>query len=106
MIGRYNDERTQDGQVQWLLSALPDLQPPERRWEVTIIGSSFDEDHRMIDPPEIIIGIQDQYTTVFTCTGVGCDWELASTGVPVSAERAALEHLRKEHPQTWDGGVR
>jgi hypothetical protein len=39
--------------VQSLLFALPDLQPQaERGWEMTIHGSSFDEDHRMIDAPK------------------------------------------------------
>ena len=56
--------------------------------------------------PEIVMSIQDRFTTVFTCTDASCEWELTATGVPVSAERAALEHLRDTHPQSWDGGIR
>jgi hypothetical protein len=90
-----------------LLFALPDLQPQaERWWEVTIHGSSFDEDHRMIDAPEIIMHIQDRFTTVFTCTDASCEWKITATGIPVSAERAALEHLRVSHSESWNGGVR
>jgi len=60
----------------------------------------------MVDPPEIIMSIQDRNTTVFTCTSAGCNWKRTALGVPVSAERAALEHLRDTHFQSWDGGVR
>jgi len=81
--------------MQRLFAALPDLQPAERGWEVT-----------PEDAPEIIMSIQDQFTTVFTCTGRDCNWELTASGVPINAEHAALEHLRKSHSQSWDGGAR
>jgi hypothetical protein len=70
---------------------MPRLQPQaERGREVTIIGSSFDEDRRMIDPPTGLCGNREDHDPhMHESTSLGVFWCEAdqSKRLPYAMER-------------------